>query len=156
MAAANHHRLEQCWLESLQALIAIEAFDYGEALPMCERIAAEPIMMRHNLTPHVLLWLGRALLGSGEVERASEAFDRLATAVDSGGVGFEYHCPCFRGRQLPHWPRGNSNMCRAIAARSIQSAREHRSPGYLARGFELLSGGCNQSRRSHCCRGVHL
>ena len=119
MAAANHHRLEQFWLESLQALIAIEAFDYGEALPMCERIAAEPIMMRHNLTPHVLLWLGRALLGSGEVDRASEAFGRLATAVDSGGVGFEYHLPLLQGQATAALAAGNLDICRAIAARSI-------------------------------------
>ena len=122
MAAANHHRLEQFWLESLQALIAIEAFDYGAALPMCERIAAEPIMMRHNLTPHVLLWLGRALLGSGEVDRAAEAFDRLATAIDSGGVGFEYHLPLLQGQATAALAAGNLELCRAIATRSIQLA----------------------------------
>lgn len=139
MAAANHHRLEQFWLESLQALVALEAFHFGEALPACERIAREPIMMRHNLTPHVLLWLGRALLGCGEIERAAEAFDRLATAIDRGGVGFEYQCPLLLGHASCALARGDEDRCRTLTARSIQLAGEHRSPGYLARGYELLS-----------------
>jgi tetratricopeptide (TPR) repeat protein len=145
MAAANHHRLEQFWLESLQALVALETFHYEEALPDCERIAAEPIMMRHNLTPHVLLWLGRALLGCGEVERAAEAFRRLATAIDSGGVGFEYHSPLLQGQASCALAAGDDERCRTLTTRSIQLAREHRAAGYLARGYELLSEAASRS-----------
>jgi tetratricopeptide (TPR) repeat protein len=139
MAAANHHRLEQYWLESLQALVALETFHFEEALPACERIAGEPIMMRHNLTSHVLLWLGRALLGSGEVERAAEAFGRLTTVLDSGGVGFEYLIPLLQGQASCALAAGDDDLCRSLANRSIQLAREHRSPGYLALGYQLLS-----------------
>jgi DNA-binding winged helix-turn-helix (wHTH) protein len=139
MAGANHHRLEQLWLESLEALVAIEAFHYDEALPMCERIAAEPIMMRHNLTPHVLLWLGRALLGAGHVERASVAFGRLERAIDGGGVGFEYQCPLLQGQASCALAAGEDDRSRRLTTRSIELAREHRSYGYLARGYQLLS-----------------
>jgi DNA-binding winged helix-turn-helix (wHTH) protein/tetratricopeptide (TPR) repeat protein len=139
MAGANHHRLEQFWLESLQALVALEAFDYEGALPACERIAGEPIMMRHNLTPHVLLWLGRALLGRGQVERAAETFRRLATTIDSGGVGFEYHIPLLQEQASCALAANENEMCRSLTNRSIQLAREHRQPGYLARGYQLLS-----------------
>ena len=139
MAAANHHRLEQFWLESLQTLVALEAFDYEGALPACERIAGEPIMMRHNLTPHVLLWLGRASLGRGQVERAAETFRRLATAIDSGGVGFEYHIPLLQEQASCALAADDDETWRSLTNRSIQLAREHRQPGYLARGYQLLS-----------------
>jgi DNA-binding winged helix-turn-helix (wHTH) protein len=139
MAAANHHRLEQFWLESLQTLVALEAFHYEQALPECERIAGEPIMLKHNLTPHVLLWLGRALLGRGEVERAAEAFHRLTRSIDSGGVGFEYHIPLLQAQASCALAAGDDDRCRALTARGIQLARKHRSPGCLARGYVLLS-----------------
>jgi tetratricopeptide (TPR) repeat protein len=109
------------------------------AAPECERIAGEPIMMKHNLTPHVLLWLGRALLGRGEVERAAEAFHRLARHIDSGGVGFEYHIPLLQAQASCALAAGDDDRCRALTARGIQLARKHRSPGYLALGYELLS-----------------
>jgi len=139
MAAANHHRLEQLWLESLEAMVAIEAFHFKQALPVCERIAGEPIMMTHNLTPHVLLWLGRALLGSGDVAGACEAFNRLSAAIDRGGVGFEYHFPLLQGQASCALAAGEHTKCHILASRSIQLACEHRSPGYLARGYQLLS-----------------
>src|SRR5215471_10152781 len=155
MAAANHHRLEQFWLESLQALVAIESFYFDDALPTCERIAREPIMMNHNLTPHVLLWLGQALLGKGEVERASEAFSRLATAIDSGGVGFEYHFPLLQGQASCALALGETNRCRSLTIRSIQLAREHRSLGYLARGYQLLSEAASRAG-DHLAAAEHI
>ena len=139
LAAANHHRLEQFWLESLQALVAIEALDFENALPTCERIAREPIMMSHHLTPHVLLWLGKARLGLGDLVGASEAFSRLATAIEAGGVGFEYHIPLLQGQASCAIAGGDSGQCRTLAARSIQLAQEHRAPAYMARGYQLLS-----------------
>ena len=139
LAAANHHWLEQFWLESLQAVVAIEALDFESALPTCERIAREPIMMSHHLTPHVLLWLGKARLGLGDLVGASEAFSRFATAIEAGGVGFEYHIPLLQGQASCAIAEGDTDQCRTLADRSIQLAQEHRAPAYMARGYQLLS-----------------
>ena len=139
LAAANHHRLEQFWLESLNAVIAIEALDFDSALRTCECIAREPIMLSHHLTPQVLLWLGKARLGVGDLVGASEAFSRFATAIEAGGVGFEYHIPLLQAQASCAIARGDAGECRTLAARSIQLAQEHRAPAYIAHGYQLLS-----------------
>ena len=139
MAAANHHSLEQFWFDSLRALVAIEAYDYGSALSICERLAGEPLIMSYNLTPHVFLWLGMARLGAGALDGAAEAFDRMTIAVEAGGVGFEYRFPLLRGQSSCALARGDFHGARDLAARSVQLAETHHTPGEAARGYRLLS-----------------
>ena len=139
MAATNHHLLEQYWLESKQAFVAMEAFDFANALPMCERIASEPMMMRYSLTPHVLLWLGLARLGTGAFVGASDALARLEAVIDSSGVGFEYRFPLLQGQASCAWARGERDRAKTLFARSIQLAVEYRALGYAAKGHRQLA-----------------
>jgi hypothetical protein len=139
LAATNYHLLEQFWMESLQAFIAIEAFDFASALPMCERIAHEPMMMQYHLTPHVLLWLGLARLGSGMFDAASEALDRLDAMVETGGVGFEYRFPLLQGQASCALAKGDVGLARSLTLRSIELALDHRTAGYAAQGYRLLA-----------------
>jgi len=131
--------LEQFWLESVQAFVAIEAFAFEFALPICERNVRQPLMMSYNLTPHVLLWLGLARLGVGDLEGASEALDRMNAAVGFGGVGFEYRCPLLQAQAACALARRNYDTAKSLAARSIALASEHRVPGSAAQGQRLLS-----------------
>ena len=139
LAATNHHLLEQFWMESLQAFIAIEAFDFARALPICERVAHEPMMMRYHLTPHVLLWLGLARLGNGMFEEASEALDRLDSMVEDGGVGFEYRFPLLQGQASCAQAKGDFPLAKSLFTRSIALAEEHRTAGYAAQGHRMLA-----------------
>lgn len=139
LATTNHHALERFWFESLQALVAIEAFDFGSAQPICERLAREPVVTSYNLTPHVLLWLGLARLGAGSFAAAREAFDRLETAVEGGGVGFEYRFPLIQGQAQCALAGGDRAQAKHLATCSIQLAEKHRAGSYAARGYRLLS-----------------
>jgi hypothetical protein len=139
LAATNYHLLEQFWMESLQAFIAIEAFDFAGALPMCERIAHEPMMMQYNLTPHVLLWLGLARLGNGMFDAALEALHRLDAMVETGGVGFEYRFPLLQGQASCALAKGDIGLARRLTLRSIELALDHRTAGYAAQGYRLLA-----------------
>lgn len=139
LSATNHHLIEQFRLESLQALVALEAFDFEGARPICERIANEPIMLTYHLTTHVLGWLGLARLGTGALDGAAEAFDRLAATVEAGGVGFEYQFPLLQGQASCALARGDFSRAKSLAARSAQLACEHRARGYAAKGYRLLS-----------------
>ncbi len=139
LAQTNHHILEQLWFESQEAAIAIEAFDFERALEICTRLVNEPTMMRFNLSPHVLLWLGMARLGTGAYEEASEAFERLATLVTAGGVGAEYRYPLLLGQAKCALARGDREAARELAGRSVQLAEEHCMPAHAARGLGLLA-----------------
>jgi hypothetical protein len=139
LAATNHHLLEQIWLESLQAMVAIEVFDFEGAHPICERIARNPMIMSYHITPHILLWLGLARFGMGNIDGASEAFDRMATAVERGGVGFEYRYPLLQAQASCALLRGDIGTARGLTVRSIELAEQHRAAGAAARGYRLLS-----------------
>jgi hypothetical protein len=139
MAATNHHLLEHLMLESLRAFVAIESFGFKEAQPICERIVREPIMMGYDLSQHVLLWLGHARLGVGDIDGASAALDRLAMVVEAGGVGFEYRFPLLLGQASCALECGDYVLAQNLATRSVQLAQEHRARGYAARGYRLLS-----------------
>jgi hypothetical protein len=139
MAATNHHLLEHLMLESLRAFVAIESFGFREAQPICERIVREPIMMGYDLSQHVLLWLGHARLGAGDIDGASAALDRLAMVVEAGGVGFEYRFPLLLGQASCALERGDYALAKNLTTRGVQLAQEHRARGYAARGYRLLS-----------------
>jgi hypothetical protein len=95
--------------------------------------------MRFHLTPHVLLWLGLAHLGTGAVEEALGALNRLSTAMDAGGVGFEYRFPLLQAQASCALSRGDSGGAKEAAWRSIRLAEEHRAAAHAARGYCLLS-----------------
>lgn len=147
MAATNHHLLERFWLEAKQAFVMIESFDFAGARPICERIGCEPMMIRYNLTPHVLLWLGLARLGTGAFDGASEALDRLDTIVEAGGVGFEYRFPLLQGQAQCALMRGDRARAEALINSSIRLAQEYRAPGYAAKGYRQLAEIASQEGR---------
>jgi tetratricopeptide (TPR) repeat protein len=146
LAATNHHYLENLMLESYQAFIAIEAFDFNFALPICERLAREPVIMRFRLTPHIFLWPGLAHLGTGAIEEASDALMRLSAAMDAGGLGFEYRFPLLQGQASCAFSRGDYTRAKDLVWRSIRLAEGHRAAAHAARGYRLLSEFARQER----------
>ena len=139
LAATNHHLLEQLIFESYQAMVAIEAFDFDFALPICERVAREPIMMRYPLLHYILLWLGLAQLGKGSLAEAEETLERFRKTTLGSGVGFEHRFPLLQAQASCALAHGNLARAKEFALRNLELAEKHRVAGHTARGYRLLS-----------------
>jgi DNA-binding winged helix-turn-helix (wHTH) protein len=137
LAARNNNSFMQHYFELRQAWVAMEAFQFETALPICERIARHPIMAGDRAP--VLLWLGMARLGSGDSLGAKAALDGMAPTVERGAVGFLHRLPFFYVQAECSLALGDRPLAKVQALRLTELAREHRSLAYEVKGERLLA-----------------
>jgi tetratricopeptide (TPR) repeat protein len=139
LAARNGSHLSLLWLTLRQAWAQMEAFDFENALPVCERIAADPTLPSNRHMYPAYLWLGMARLGYRDYEGAWEALEKLRLAIEEGGQAFRLLCPLLHAQTECAIGRKDLRRARTLAGRLIEVATEHHESGYEARGHRLLA-----------------
>jgi hypothetical protein len=139
LAAKNGSRFSLLWLTTRQAWVEMEAFEFGNALAVCERIAADPMLPANRHMYPVFLWLGLARLGHQDYDGAWDAFEKLRAAIEEGGQALRLVCPLLHAQAECAMGRQDLVQARALAERLVQVAAEHHESSYEARGHRLLA-----------------
>jgi tetratricopeptide (TPR) repeat protein len=139
LASRNGSLIPRLWLAVRVGWVQMEAFDFDQPLAMYEQYAAAPdyLSQRHNFP--MLLWLGQARLGAGNVDGACEALERLHAGLAEGGVPFQVVCPLFNLRAECAFARKDMSQAKALAESLVQIASEHHETSYVAQGRRLLA-----------------
>ena len=139
LAARNNNLFAKTYLEIRQAWVAMEAFDFETALPICERVAREPAMANVQSIFPVLLWLGMARLGTKDYRGAWDAIESLTVAMDGGAAPLPHRLLFFQTRAECAFGRGDLAQAKILADQNVRMAHEHRVGSYVARGRRLLA-----------------
>lgn len=139
LATRNGSVLPRQWLMVRVGWAQIEAFEFEQPLALYEQYAAAPDYFSERHHYPMLLWLGQARLGAGDLAGAWDALEKLQAGMNEGGIAFRFVCPLLHARAECALARNDATQAGALAESLIATATADQETSYVARGLRLLA-----------------